>query len=66
MRRVLGIVVLFAVIAFGIGFAWWRNNTPLPVNVASIERNVEARLFGIGTVEAQINTRIGFQIAGPA
>jgi HlyD family secretion protein len=46
------------------GLVWWRSEAPVTVHVAQIERDVEARLFGIGTVEAQISARIGFQIAG--
>lgn len=64
MRRSLALVVVLALLAVAGGLAWWRNNSPLTVSVASVDKNVEARLFGIGTIEAQINTRIGFQVAG--
>lgn len=41
-----------------------RTMRPLDIEVASVERNTEVRIAGIGTVEAQIVSRIGFQISG--
>lgn len=38
------------------------NNRPLPVEVASVEQNVPIRVFGLGTVEARIMSRIGFEV----
>ncbi len=37
---------------------------PVSVVVATPEANVEARVFGLGTVEAQVVSRVGFQTAG--
>ena len=37
---------------------------PLQVTVAQVEREIEVRVFGIGTVEAQILSRVGFQVQG--
>lgn len=64
MRRLSVALLVFVIFAAGGAFVWWRNGAPLAVRVAQTEKNVEARLFGIGAVEAQVNTRIGFQIAG--
>jgi len=41
-----------------------RVYKPLDVDIAKIERNVEVRVFGVGSVEAQIVSRVGFQISG--
>lgn len=46
------------------GGAYWRFAREIPVRTAAPEQNVEVRVFGIGTIEAQIVSRIGFQIAG--
>lgn len=64
MRRSIVLVTFLVVIAAAGGLVWWRNNAPVAVTVAATERNVEARIFGIGTIEAQISAKIGFQIAG--
>ncbi|MGD9827785.1 MAG: efflux RND transporter periplasmic adaptor subunit [Hyphomicrobiaceae bacterium] len=37
-------------------------NRPIAVSVASPERNVPVRVFGLGTVEARILSKIGFEV----
>lgn len=37
------------------------SNRPLVVNVASTERKVPIRVFGLGTVEARVLSKIGFE-----
>lgn len=64
MRRSAGLAIIFALATVAGGFVWWRSQAPVSVAVAEVERDIEARLFGIGTVEAQVSARIGFQIAG--
>jgi HlyD family secretion protein len=43
---------------------YWRFVREIPVRTAAPVQNVEVRVFGIGTIEAQIVSRVGFQIAG--
>jgi HlyD family secretion protein len=50
-------------LAVGGGF-YWRNASELSVHVAAVERDVEVRVFGIGTVEAQVLSKVGFQVGG--
>lgn len=38
------------------------KNRPLTVEVASVEQNVAVRVFGLGTVEARILSKIGFEV----
>lgn len=56
----------FAVIAALVfaGVFYMRKIRPVPVMLAQSERNVEIRVFGIGTIEAQVLSRVGFQVAG--
>ena len=61
MRRFIIALIVFAALG---ALAWWRLSAPAQVHLAKIERNVEARLFGIGTIEAEIAAQIGFQLAG--
>lgn len=37
---------------------------PLPVHVAILEKNVSIAVFGLGTVEARILSKVGFEVAG--
>jgi HlyD family secretion protein len=55
----VGFVGLVAAIA---GAAWFLANRPITVQVASIEENVVVRVFGLGTVEARVLSKIGFEI----
>lgn len=52
----VGILAAFAAVIAVI------NNRPIPVAVASVEKNVPVRVFGLGTVEARIMSKIGFEV----
>ena len=54
-------IVLIAVTA---GTLYWRFFREIQVQTAGPQSNVEVRVFGIGTVEAQVLSKIGFQLAG--
>lgn len=60
-------VVKWALMAAGaatagaLGYTIYANR-PLSVQVASIERNVPVRVFGLGTVEARVLSKIGFEV----
>jgi len=62
-RAIFALILLIAGGAAGF-LAWMRFLGPVEVEVATEERNVEVRLFGIGSVEAQTSAKIGFQVAG--
>lgn len=47
----------------GSAFVYWRSR-PIQVTVAPIETNVPIQVFGLGTVEAQKLSKIGFETAG--
>lgn len=38
------------------------NNRPIKVDVASVEEDISVRVFGLGTVEARILSKIGFEV----
>jgi HlyD family secretion protein len=65
MRRALrfGIGLSVLLLAGSAGY-YWRFAREIPVRVAVPEQNVEVRVFGIGTVEAQIVSKVGFQVGG--
>jgi HlyD family secretion protein len=63
-RRWLTLSMASAVALGGAIFVYARAFSPLDVQVAEPESNVEVRVFGVGTVEAQIVSKIGFQIGG--
>uniref|UniRef100_UPI0022EACF62 biotin/lipoyl-binding protein n=1 Tax=Falsiroseomonas oryzae TaxID=2766473 RepID=UPI0022EACF62 len=56
-----GTALIVAAAASG---GWALRFRPLAVPVAAIERDVPVRVFGLGTIEARISTRLGFEVAG--
>ena len=58
------LLVAMAVIAV-IGIAYvFLTKRPLAVPVAAVEPNVPVRVYGLGTVEARIVSKIGFEVGG--
>ena len=51
-------------VAIGLGAIYWYRTHEIAVEIARPQSNVEVRVFGIGTVEAQVVSRVGFQVAG--
>ncbi len=59
--------VKYALAALGLLALVWLaitifSNRPLAVQVATLERNVPIRVFGLGTVEARVLSKIGFEV----
>jgi HlyD family secretion protein len=52
----IGIIAILAVTAF------IYVNRPVSVQVVTIEHNVPVRVFGLGTVEARILSKVGFEV----
>lgn len=55
---------LAAVLVVAGGAYYWHFKREIRVRTATPDQNVEVRVFGIGTIEAQISSKVGFQIAG--
>lgn len=62
-RRTRQGLIAIAVIAW-IGVAGWvfLTERPIAVQVVTIDRDVPVRIYGLGTVEARIVSRIGFEV----
>lgn len=61
--RMLRTMALSAVaVAVLVGGIFFVSNRPIAVSVASSEQNVPVRVFGLGTVEAQVLSKIGFEV----
>jgi HlyD family secretion protein len=58
-----GLIVTVVLVLGASAFAWSRIRE-IAVPVLSPEQNVEVRVFGIGTVEAQVASKVGFHLAG--
>ena len=65
MRRrlhlITSFVVLTLVVGVGAAYGWWR---PIEVGVARPQNDVSVQVFGLGTVEARVASKVGFKVAG--
>jgi HlyD family secretion protein len=55
-------LILIAIAALALGGATAYYNRPLQVETASVQKNVPVRVFGLGTVEARVLSKIGFEV----
>lgn len=60
-RTVVAVALIVAAAAGGLG---WLRLRPVAVPVAAVTRDVPIRVFGLGTIEARLLSRIGFDIGG--
>lgn len=63
-RQFLLLVVLLAIVGAAGAGAWALFFRPISVQVAHLERDVPVQVFGLGTVEARITSKIGFKVSG--
>jgi len=61
LRPGLGLLAVVAIAAAAWAFYYFR---PMTVAVASVERDVAVQVFGLGTVEARVQSKIGFKVSG--
>lgn len=63
-RRLAPLAVLFAVLAAAGAGAWAFYLRPVTVQVSQVERDVAVEVFGLGTVEARVTSKVGFKVSG--
>lgn len=62
-KRILKyLLALLGIGAAGLAVFLFVFMRPLPVEVARIQENVQVKVFGLGTVEARILSKIGFEV----
>jgi HlyD family secretion protein len=61
----LRLIVAALLVAAAAGGAWWHaGQRTLAVPVAAFEHDVPITVFGLGAIEAQVLSRVGFEVAG--
>jgi HlyD family secretion protein len=63
-KRLLLIVLVLALIVAAGAAAWALALRPVTVQVAETGQNVPVQVFGLGTVEARVTSRVGFKVSG--
>ncbi len=56
-------IVLVAILGVGLG-AWTTLLRPVDVQVSRTEGDVPVEVFGLGTVEARVTSKVGFKVSG--
>ena len=62
--RLLLIAIVLALVAAVGAAAWGSFFRPINVQVSHPESNVAVQVFGLGTVEARVTSKIGFKVSG--
>ena len=60
-------VLLVSLVAVGAGLfigAWSLFLRPIKVEALTVQQNVPVQVFGLGTVEARVTSKIGFKVSG--
>ena len=55
-------LVVAGIIALAVASYFFYANRPISVQIASVEHDVPVRVFGLGTVEARVLSKIGFEV----
>lgn len=63
-RRLAILAVLLAVPAAAGAGAWAFHLRPVNVQVSRAEHDVPVEVFGLGTVEARVTSKVGFKVSG--
>ena len=63
-RRVLLLAFVLAMVAAAGASAWALLLRPINVTVSHPESNVAVQVFGLGTVEARVTSKVGFKVSG--
>ncbi len=63
-KRLLLIIIVLALVVAAGATAWALLFRPISVRVSQPERDVFVQVFGLGTVEARITSKVGFKASG--
>lgn len=58
-KAAIAVAAAIAIIATG---TFVYTNRPITVQVATVEENIPVRVFGLGTVEARVLSKVGFEV----
>lgn len=63
-KRLIQFVALLGIAGLAAGGAWALWLRPMEVQIVNTSHDVPIQVFGLGTVEAQVRSKIGFEAAG--
>ncbi len=63
-RRIILLATLAAIGAVAVVGAWSLFLRPIRVDALTFQQNVPVQVFGLGTVEARVTSKVGFKVSG--
>jgi len=63
-RRQLLLALVLLVVAASLVAGWALFLRPIQVHVLEVQRDIPVQVFGLGTVESRITSKVGFKVAG--
>lgn len=63
-RKVLLWLLAALIVAAGAGWLWRSYSRPITVEVATVQESVAEQVFGLGTIGADVQSAVGFKVAG--
>jgi HlyD family secretion protein len=64
LTRAIWLIVAFVIVAGAGSGAWGLFLSPVKVQAAAVQSDVAVQVFGLGTVEARVTSKIGFKVSG--
>jgi HlyD family secretion protein len=64
LTRAIWLIVSFVIVAGAGSGAWALLLRPIKVQVAAVQSDVTVEVFGLGTVEARVTSKVGFKVSG--
>ncbi len=64
LKRAVPLIITFIVVAAAAFGVWSAFLRPVQVAVARPAHDVAVQVFGLGTVEARVTSKVGFKVAG--
>ena len=64
LKRSVSLVILVVIAAAAVFGAWTLYLRTVRVEVAGAARDVAVQVFGLGTVEARVTSKVGFKVSG--
>ncbi len=63
-KRIILIAIVAAVCAGLVAGVWGMFLRPVKVEAAGVQQDIAVQVFGLGTVEARVTSKVGFKVAG--
>src|SRR3990170_5716197 len=62
-RLLVSLILLIIAVSLAAG-GWYLFVRPIQVEVLDVQRDIPVQVFGLGTVESRITSKVGFKVAG--